>query len=99
MLARKPAFRPQVESLEARDVPSFGTGGFTSTNLDHTGSEVVAEIALQPDGKIVAAGVDGLVRYNPDGSLDTTFNAGGAQPGVIPITDPLNDIAVQPDGK
>lgn len=99
MPAQKLAFRPRFEQLEPREVPSFGTGGFASTNLGHTGSEVVTEIALQSDGKIVAAGIDGLVRYNADGSLDTTFNAGGTQPGVIPITDPLYDVAVQPDGK
>lgn len=97
--ARTPAFRPRVESLEARDVPAFGVGGFVSTNLAHTTGEAVRSLALQPDGKIVAAGTDGLARYNPDGNLDTTFNAGGAQPGVIPITDPLADVAIQPDGK
>lgn len=99
MPARGPTFRPQFEQLEPRDVPSFGTGGFASTNLGHTGSEAVSEIALQADGKIVAAGIDGLVRYNADGTLDTTFNAAGAQPGVVPVTDPLYDVAIQSDGK
>ena len=53
-------------------------------------------------GKIVAVGPVGLVRYNTDGSLDTTFNAGGAQRGVVPITagnlDNI-DLVIQPDGK
>src|SRR5262249_51505414 len=42
-------------------------------------------VAIQPDGRIVVAGSVGssvssrfgLVRYNPNGSLDTTFGAGG----------------------
>src|SRR5688572_1161432 len=39
-------------------------------------------IAIQSDGRIVAAGLAnpgdfGLVRYNTDGSLDTTFGIGG----------------------
>src|SRR5262249_25341987 len=99
MPARKLLFRPQCESLEAREVPSFGTGGFVSTNLAHTTSEAATEVALQADGKIVAVGIDGLARYNADGSLDTTFNTSGTQPGVVPITDLLYDVAVQADGK
>ncbi|MFI5454721.1 MAG: hypothetical protein ACHRXM_04660 [Isosphaerales bacterium] len=61
--------------------PAFGTGGIaiTSTGLWSKGSA----IAFQPgDGKVVVAGSDQdsggiqyfvLVRYNTDGSLDTTF--------------------------
>lgn len=67
-------------------------------------------IALQPDGKILLAGTssDGsnfdtaLVRYNTDGSLDTTFDTGGNSDGIV-IT-PGGDgfiqaVALQPDGK
>jgi hypothetical protein len=53
--------------------------------------ETLAEILIQPDGKIVAAGsayiypLEGLpyfdiflaVRYKPNGSLDTTFDGDG----------------------
>ena len=38
-------------------------------------------VTLQPDGKILAAGNSdghlGVVRYNADGSFDTTFGSGG----------------------
>lgn len=34
-------------------------------------------VAIQPDGKIVAAGGSYLIRYNIDGSLDPTFGFGG----------------------
>ena len=43
------------------------------------------DLAIQPDGRIVAAGIvsehgccqPGLARYMPDGSLDQTFGRGG----------------------
>ena len=62
----------------------FGTDGILST--DFGGSEdAIYSIALQSDGKIVAAGFsdDGsgddfaLARYQADGSLDESFHAGG----------------------
>ena len=63
---------------------------------------------LQPDGKIIAAGIaiDGaplfaLTRYNPDGTPDTTFNTTGHVTTAIPgfnISE-LNAVLLQPDGK
>lgn len=62
----------------------FGTGGKVTT--DFAGSVDRAQaLALQADGKIVAAGlasvgpdvVVALVRYHPDGTLDPGFGAGG----------------------
>jgi uncharacterized delta-60 repeat protein len=99
MRAQKSAFRPQCEQLEARDVPSFGTGGFVNTDIVGDGGEVARALAIQPDGKIVAAGSGGIVRYNSDGSLDATFNPGGAQPGIVPVPNTLRDVAIQADGK
>ncbi|MCW5555255.1 MAG: hypothetical protein KIS67_24225 [Verrucomicrobiae bacterium] len=46
---------------------------------------------LQPDGKLVVGGVEGISRLHPDGSLDLAFNAG-------PIGS-VRSIALQPDGK
>jgi uncharacterized delta-60 repeat protein len=68
-------------------------------------SEDVRSLALQPDGKIVAAGYSRdnslsyftTVRYNADGSLDTSFDGDGIMqtlPGYF-----AEDVAVQPDGK
>ena len=64
---------------------------------------------MQPDGKIVVAGSSfngsnddfALVRYNADGSLDTSFGGGD---GIVttPIgtsNDSANGVLVQPDGK
>lgn len=62
----------------------------------------VAQLAIQPDGKIVAAGeftqVNGafrrrLARLNPDGSLDATFDPGEGANGNITA------LLLQPDGK
>jgi uncharacterized delta-60 repeat protein len=67
---------------------SFGVGGTAMASMSGAGGvdEIVWDVALQPDGKIVAAGdamtVAGgfdvaLARFNPDGSLDGTFGSGG----------------------
>jgi uncharacterized delta-60 repeat protein len=71
--------------------PSFGTGGMVLT--DFLGDNDVARaLALQSDGKLIAAGEAAggksiigtplgtdfaLARYNPNGSLDTTFGTAG----------------------
>src|SRR5262249_33647114 len=66
-------------------------------------------IALQADNKIVVAGrvvFDfGLARYNPDGSLDTTFGSGGkvvtniVGNGKQESSDSCAAVALQADGK
>ena len=59
-------------------------------------------LVIQPDGKIAVAGNDNrdtvLARFNPDGTLDTSFSGGGKQM----ITGELGSagaIALQADGK
>jgi uncharacterized delta-60 repeat protein len=69
---------------------SFGVGGIAQTDIGGWGSyyDYATAVAVQADGKIVVAGMTGtywptpswtsvLVRYNADGSLDTSFGAGG----------------------
>ncbi len=86
---------------------TFGSGGLVSTTLGNTGSAVAA-IAIQPDGKIVAAGhvqtrdyeADfGLARYHPDGALDVDFGDGGTIITEFGDDDHGRGVAVQPDGK
>ncbi len=99
---RKPAspFRPRLESLEDRCLlnagaldPTFGNGaGYVATAMS-SGIDRGIFTLIQPDGKIIGVGEAnnnsaGLVRYNPDGSLDTSFGAGGKVLG--PPTMPLN---------
>jgi len=71
--------------------PSFGIGG--SVTIDFGGNDDARSVAVQADGKIVAAGVTvsltavtqsgflqtsfAVARLNSDGSLDPTFGAGG----------------------
>jgi uncharacterized delta-60 repeat protein len=60
--------------------PAFGLGGTVLT--DFGGADSAAAVTLQPDGRIIAAGqaqagLFGLARYNPNGSLDPSFGAGG----------------------
>lgn len=87
-----------------RDTSFNGTGDIF---VDLPGS--VADIALQPDGKIVALvrawGASqptiGLARVNADGTLDSTFGGTGIvkldRPGVY--SDYPERVRVQPDGR
>jgi uncharacterized delta-60 repeat protein len=71
--------------VDGRPDPSFGRDGEVFTDLASSGDDRVEAIAIQADGKIVAAGsriADGdgdfaLARYNADGTLDRSFGSGG----------------------
>ena len=60
---------------------SFDSDGKVSTDFDSANDRAQA-LAIQPDGKIVVAGFSNiggenhfaLVRYNTNGSLDTSFH-------------------------
>ena len=88
--------------------PTFGSGGRVTTAIGNMDDRATA-VAIQPDGKIVAAGSSftngtgygfALVRYNPDGSLDNTFSGDGIQHDDISAgSDEAYSIALQPDGK
>src|SRR5262245_35053484 len=74
--------RPRLEPLEGRLLlaggdldPTFGAGGVVMTTFNRTNDRAETVLA-QPDGKIVAVGAN-LVRYNANGSLDTSFGKGG----------------------
>jgi uncharacterized delta-60 repeat protein len=78
---------------------SFGQGG---TVLSSIGNHAIGyALILQPDGRIVVAGQVGgfaVLRYNPDGALDTTFSGDGLSiPGALPPARAA--IALQADGK
>jgi uncharacterized delta-60 repeat protein len=87
---------------------AFGAGGIVMTDI--TSFDSAFAVVLQVDGKILAAGVtndddnnvmDGmvLVRYNPDGSLDTEFGDGGVVLGIFGAGTDAKDLALQTDGK
>jgi uncharacterized delta-60 repeat protein len=91
--------------------PTFGNGGEVTTSPGGSNGGVIYTLALQPDGKIVAAGELGpavaLLRYDASGSLDPSFGTGG-----INYLDPERDfgaemetgvssydLALEPDGR
>jgi uncharacterized delta-60 repeat protein len=91
---------------------SFGTGGRVVTDLNNNSANAVA---IQADGRIVAAGSQrgvptaasfALVRYNHDGTIDTTFNGIGiviTNFGVVSggqtSLDQANAVLLRGDGK
>jgi len=95
---------------------TFGTGGLASAGF--VGGESGTGVALQPDGKIIWVGSQNtpgfpafgtfgfaVARFNANGSLDTSFGAGG-QASVEFFSPPMQGaqefadaVLVQPDGK
>lgn len=83
--------------------PSFDTDGKVVTDIS-AGTDQAAAIAIQSDGKIVAAGVSfsdfAVARYKSDGSLDSTFGTGGiATYDFDGFPDRARGVAIQTDGK
>ncbi|MCX4986104.1 calcium-binding protein [Streptomyces sp. NBC_00572] len=87
----------------------FGDGGLVRVE-EFGGSADGADVAVQPDGRIVAAGKGGgggfaLVRLGTDGSLDPTLGGDGAVVAGFTPTSPQDGggiargMALQPDGK
>jgi uncharacterized delta-60 repeat protein len=67
---------------------TFGNNGIVSTAFGGGCNECggsISDLAIQADGKIIAVGLTinlsvadwGMIRYNTNGSLDTTFGTGG----------------------
>jgi len=52
---------------------TFGTGGTVLLSMPESGSWVFYGVVQQPDGKVVAAGGTGLVRFMASGALDPSF--------------------------
>ena len=81
---------------------SFDTDGKLTTTSG-SGGAPGDDVAVQADGKIVTVGVSGtdfmVVRYNLDGSLDTTFDGDGKAIINFGGTDIARGLTIQPDGK
>src|SRR5256714_1361511 len=85
--------------------PTFSGDGKQTTDFGF-GSGSAEATVRQPDGKIVAAGSTpggdyrfALARYNPNGSLDTSFSGDGKQTTDFGSFDEANGVALQTDGK
>ncbi len=93
------------------EVVRFNVNGTPDNTFDGDGLAVAVltspaqanALAIQTDGKIVVAGRSAgdlaLARFNSDGSLDTTFDGDGIAILVLPDSQEIFDIAIQPDGK
>nr|WP_321455483.1 DUF4347 domain-containing protein [uncultured Cohaesibacter sp.] len=87
---------------------SWGTNGSVITAIN-TNDETVSAMTVQSDGKIMVSGSYNngssdhgvLIRYNADGSLDSSFGSGGilGVGSALGDNDYGRDILVQPDGK
>lgn len=86
---------------------TFDTDGMVFTQIPTSNEDFAKAVKIQPDGKILV-GVQSkinfnwdfaILRYNSDGSLDTTFDADGIVRNQSPEQDVIYDIALQNDGK
>jgi uncharacterized delta-60 repeat protein len=94
----------EVNGVDRKRIARLNSDGSVDLTFN-PGSGVngpVAELGLQPDGKIVIGGDFGLVngssqarvaRLNADGSRDTTFNTGVGADRIV------TSVAIAPDGK
>ena len=90
---------------------SFGTNGIVMTSVSDAGSfaDAARALALQSDGKIIAVGDAfstsigrngfAVVRYNENGSLDTSFDGDGKAATSLGSDDTAFDVVIQTDGK
>ena len=88
-----PEFVIQSYSVSGSLNSAFGNGtGVIETPVDQEGQ--ISAITVEPDGSIIAVGLAGdgtgtqfksylaAVKYNADGSLDTSFGTGGIADGI-----------------
>lgn len=89
---------------------TFGTSGIVNTDITISGknySDYAPALGIQSDGKIVLAGTTStgnnsyfaLVRYNANGSLDSTFGIGGMVTTDMGYNAYAYDLGIQTDGK
>ena len=101
----------QILAFQSGTVTRYITNGSIDTSFGSGGtaqSPVGGQEVLQPDGKILIAGVVnlngtevfGLERLNSNGSPDTTFGSGGeVTTSITPAPYSIAGVVVQPDGK
>jgi uncharacterized delta-60 repeat protein len=80
---------------------TFGSGGLRK--IERAGGESPGRLALQADGKIVAAGSNNssaeVMRVDSTGTLDPGFGSGGVFNFNYGSAADLDDVAIQRDGK
>src|SRR5262249_18169598 len=105
-----PAWNPQVaQAADGALDPTFGNQGRVKTDFQRS-NDLAYGMALQPDGKIVVAGISfigisaaggdfSVAQYNPNGTLDSSFGVRGKVTTDFGLTDQASSVVVQPDGK
>ncbi len=91
---------------------SFGAGGVVRTMFSRYGASRAYDVAVQPDGRIVAVGMRfrgndaqndelfAVARYLPDGRLDRSFSRDGLASVDFDFgDDDASAVALQPGGK
>jgi len=82
---------------------TFDTDGKLTTDIGTASNDQATSMVVQADGKILLAGDNGndfaLVRYNTDGSLDTSFDTDGKLTTDFGSTENGYSMALQTDGK
>ena len=81
---------------------TFGTAGTATYRRNFASGGYVLKVALQSDGKIVLCGGYsdagfGLVRFTPEGLIDSSFGDNGAV--IVRNTINVSSVVQQPDGK
>lgn len=84
---------------------SWDYDGIRHTSMATSTYAIASRLALQADDKVVAVGIysdgtnhyAGIIRYNTDGSLDTTFSHDGIIDDIL--ANKIEDVAIQTDGK
>ena len=85
---------------------TFDTNGIATTAIGNS-YDYAYDLVLQPDGKIILVGetnIDGgddfgIIRYNPNGTLDTTFDMDGILVSSLGLWDDAQEVAVQSNGQ
>jgi len=100
MAASTPASASEVKWPRIADLTRLLPWSFRRATA-FAGFAIAWAVAIQPDGRIVAAGGENqsyLARYNSDGSLDLTFGVGGKVTGAPP-SGWFTAVAIQADGR
>lgn len=104
ILVHRSVSGPRFNGAVIRDIERLTADGTLDTTFNPQGtgfSGGVNDVAELPDGKVLIAGsfntyngvtYNGIIRFNTDGSVDTTFTTALGSGGIT-------KISVQPDGK
>jgi len=83
---------------------TFDTAFDSDGILIQTTDEMISDVVLQSDNKIITAGTSngkfGVWKLNTDGTFDATFGSNGKVETLVNINSCVgNNVALQPDGK